>query len=60
MDAWKEEVAISYDGQRIVSAGIPPQQSEVRYGTQPGRAAACRTHVANCASSSSSSSWMSR
>src|SRR5439155_18251983 len=29
------------------------------YGTQPGRAATCRIHVANCDSSSWSSSWMS-
>jgi hypothetical protein len=31
-----------------------------RYGTHPGRAAACRIHVAICASSSRSSSRMSR
>src|SRR5262245_8272277 len=29
-----------------------------RYGTQPGSMAACRIHVANCASSIASSSWM--
>jgi len=29
------------------------------YGTQPGNAAACFTHVAICASSSWSPSWMS-
>lgn len=32
----------------------------VGYGTQPGNAAACFTHVAICASSNWSSSWMSR
>ena len=38
--------------------GDEPQDG-LGYGTQPGNAAACFTHVAICASSSSSPSWMS-
>jgi hypothetical protein len=40
---------------KMLGACWPPS-----YGIQPGTAAACWIHVATCASSSTSASWMSR
>lgn len=48
------------DTGRFVAPARRAMLVTVGYGTQPGSAAACFTHLAICASSSGSSSWISR